>query len=30
VRGVVQVVDNDGTGLKHHDGNLSYSLFVRL
>ena len=30
VRGVVQVVDNDGTGFKGHDGNLSYSLFVRL
>jgi hypothetical protein len=30
VRGVVQVVDNDGAGFGSHDGNLSYSLFVRL
>ncbi len=30
VGGLVQIVDNDGTGLKCHDGNLSYSLFVRL
>ena len=29
VRGLVQIVDNDGTGFKSHDGNLSYSLFVR-
>jgi len=29
VRGVVQVVDNDGAGFKGHDGNLPYSLFVR-
>jgi hypothetical protein len=30
VRGIVQVVDNDGAGFKGHDGNLSYSPFVRL
>jgi hypothetical protein len=30
VRGLVQIVDNDATGLKCHDGNLSDSLFVRL
>jgi hypothetical protein len=30
VRGVVQIVDNDGAGFEGHDGNLSYSLFVRL
>ena len=30
VRDVVQIVDNDGAGFKGHDGNLSYSLFVRL
>jgi hypothetical protein len=30
VRDVVQVVDNDGAGFRSHDGNLSYSLFVRL
>jgi len=30
VRGVVQVVDNDGAGFGRHDGNLSYSLFIRL
>ena len=30
VRGVVQVMDNDGAGFGRHDGNLSYSLFVRL
>jgi hypothetical protein len=30
VCGVVQVVDNDGAGFRRHDGNLSYSLFVRL
>jgi hypothetical protein len=29
VRDVVQVVDNDGAGFRSHDGNLSYSLFVR-
>ena len=29
VRDVVQIVDNDGAGFKSHDGNLSYSLFVR-
>lgn len=28
VRGVVQIVDNDGAGLWCHDGNLSYSPFV--
>jgi len=26
---LVQIVDNDGTGLKRHNVNLSYSLFVR-
>lgn len=30
VGGIVQVVDNDGAGFEGHDGNLSYSLFVRL
>lgn len=30
VRGLVQIVDNDGAGFESHDGNLSYSLFVRL
>src|SRR5215813_3714195 len=30
VRGLVQIVDNDGTGFESHDGNLSYSPFVRL
>ena len=30
VRGVVQIVDNDGAGFEGHDGNLLYSLFVRL
>ena len=30
VCGAVQIVDNDGAGFKCHDGNLSYSLFVRL
>ena len=30
VRGVVEVMDNDGAGFGRHDGNLSYSLFVRL
>ena len=29
MRGVVQIVDNDGAGFKGHDGNLPYSLFVR-
>jgi hypothetical protein len=29
VRGLVQIGDNDGAGFKRHDGNLSYSLFVR-
>lgn len=28
MRGVVQVVDDDGAGFEAHDGNLSYSLFV--
>ena len=27
---VVQIVDNDGASFKSHDGNLPYSLFVRL
>ena len=27
---LVQIVDNDGAGFESHDGNLSYSLFVRL
>ena len=30
VRGIVQVVDNDGAGFQWHQGNLSYSLCVRL
>jgi hypothetical protein len=30
VRSVVQIMDNDGAGFGSHDGNLSYSLFVRL
>jgi hypothetical protein len=30
VRGVVQIVDNDCAGFGCHDGNLSYSPFVRL
>jgi len=30
VRGLVQIVDDDNAGFKCHDGNLSYSLFVRL
>ena len=30
VRGLVQTVDNDGTGFESHAGNLSYSLFIRL
>jgi hypothetical protein len=30
VRGIVQIVDNDSAGFGSHDGNLSYSLFVRL
>ena len=30
MRGVVQIVDNDGAGFKSHDGNLSYSPFIRL
>jgi hypothetical protein len=30
VRGVVQVVDNDGAGFGSHDGNLSYSLLFAL
>jgi hypothetical protein len=30
VRGIVQVMDNDSAGFGNHDGNLSYSLFVRL
>jgi hypothetical protein len=30
VRGVAQVVDSDSAGFWSHDGNLSYSLFVRL
>lgn len=30
VRGVVQIVDDDGAGFKGHDGNLSYSFFVLL
>ena len=29
MRGVVQIVDNDGAGFESHDGNLSYSPFVR-
>jgi len=29
VRGLVQIVDNDGTGFESHDGNLSCSLFLR-
>jgi hypothetical protein len=29
VRGVVQIMDNDGAGFESHDGNLSYSSFVR-
>jgi len=29
-QGVVQIVDNDGAGFEGHDGNLSYSLCVRL
>ena len=29
VRDIVQIVDDDGAGFKSHDGNLSYSLFVR-
>jgi hypothetical protein len=28
MRGLVQIVDNDGAGFKRHDGNLSYSPFV--
>jgi hypothetical protein len=28
--GFVQIMDDDGAGLEGHDGNLSYSLFVRL
>jgi hypothetical protein len=30
MRGIAQIVDNNGAGSKGHDGNLSYSLFVRL
>ena len=30
VHGVVQIVDDDGTGFKKHQRNLIYSLFVRL
>src|SRR5438874_10454179 len=30
VRGLVQVVDNDGAGFEGHDGNLSYSPFIPL
>jgi hypothetical protein len=30
MRDIVQIVDNDGAGFGSHDGNLSYSLFVRL
>jgi hypothetical protein len=30
MRGVVQIMDNDGARLESHDGNLSYSPFVRL
>ena len=30
VRGIVQIVDNEGAGFGSHDGNLSYSPFVRL
>jgi hypothetical protein len=30
VRGVVQIVDNDCAGFGCHDGNLSYSPFIRL
>ena len=30
MRGVVQIADDDGAGFEGHDGNLSYSLFVRL
>ena len=30
VRGLVQIVNNNGTGFKRHDGNLPYSPFVRL
>jgi hypothetical protein len=29
VRGVIPIVDDDGTGFKRHASNLSYSLFVR-
>lgn len=29
VRGLVEIVDNDGAGVKSHDGNLSYSPSVR-
>ena len=28
--GLVQIVNNDGAGFESHDGNLSYSLFIRL
>ena len=30
VRSLVQIMDNDGAGFEGHDGNLPYSLFVRL
>jgi hypothetical protein len=30
VLGVVQIVDNDGASFESHDGNLTYSSFVRL
>jgi len=30
VRGVVEIMDSDGAGFEGHDGNLSYSLFIRL
>jgi hypothetical protein len=30
MRGLVQVVDDDSAGFEGHEGNLSYSLFVRL
>ena len=29
VRGLVQIVDNDGTGSESHNGDLSFSLFLR-
>jgi len=29
MRGLVQIVDNDGTGFESHDGNLPHSPFIR-